>query len=326
MITTSHLRGYVTTSPSFFSDVFGSVMQAVDNRSLHCRIPRLQHLYEIRPKMQYHFRPEFFIQLGGSTEFNFPDQRLTLNAGEFCIVPKGMPHFEVVRTGAEPFENVVVSFYRNTIDVHLAHEGPAGRPVADDVHFFTSGMHQDLISHLDRICELSHADQKVYSEAIRGLLLAELALLKTLVESPGSHLPTATDTISLCEWLIQHNLEQVELGLDFLAAELSCSPTYLSKLFHRTTGERMIERIQRLRMQSAIESLRNTRLSVKAIATGCGFADPNYFCRTFRKTYGCSPQQYRLKAASVPQAQDGGGGVDDGDTIRSGDPGSGEVA
>lgn len=289
----SRLRAGTEVPHEFFAETFRRQISTLESNTLRYHIPRLHHLYERHPSMPYHFKPEFFMQLAGVTEFIFPDQRITLHPGEVCLVPKGMPHGEVARGGEAPFENVVVSYYNDTIDIHVAHEREPGLPGSDNVHFFTTELYQDMIGYLDRICEFHHHNPRVNAIAIKGLLLAEFSLLLTLVEAPGATLPTSTDTISLSKWLIQHNLQDENLGLQSLADELGCSPNYLSKLFHRRVGERIVERINRLRIQSGIDALRRTRLSVKAIAAGCGYSDPNYFCRVFRQATGRSPQQYR---------------------------------
>src|SRR5581483_3031054 len=44
---------------------------------------------------------------------------------------------------------------------------------------------------------------------------------------------------------------------------------------------------------NAIDALRLTKLSVKAIAAGCGYRDVKLFSRFFRHATGTSPQQYR---------------------------------
>ncbi|MES1194765.1 MAG: helix-turn-helix domain-containing protein, partial [Opitutus sp.] len=243
--------------------------------------------------MPYHFKPEIFLQLGGTTEFTFPDQRLTLQPGNVCIVPRGMPHGEIARSDREPFENVVVSFYNDTVYVHVAHERAPGRPTVDNVHFYTTDLFADLISYLDRIGELHHADAVRHTVAIKALLLAEFSLLLSVIEAPVRPLPTATDTVALCKWLIHQKLHDENLNLESLAAELDCSSSNLSRLFHRQVGERVIEHINRLRIQNASDTLRHTRLSVKVIALGCGYRDAGYFGRVFRQVTGRSPQQFR---------------------------------
>lgn len=289
----SSLQGGGNTPQQFFAETFRRQIRAIESNTLRLYIPRLHHLYEKHPKQAYHFKPEMFVQLGGVTEFTFPHQVITLHPGDVCIVPKGMPHGETVRSGVEPFENVVISFYNDTIDIHVAHERSPGKPRAEDVQFYTTDLFPDLVSYLDRIAEFNHSNPKSNMGAIKGLILAEFSLLLGLIEAPDSHRPSASDTVSHCKWLIQHNLQEEDLCLESLAAELGCSPNYLSKLFHRKVGERIVERINRLRIQSAIDALKCTRLRVKAIAAGCGYSDANYFCRVFRQSTGFSPQRFR---------------------------------
>ena len=104
-----------------------------------------------------------------------------------------------------------------------------------------------------------------------------------------------TERIFRCQWLIRNNLQDSDLGVESLAAELRCSPSHLSKLFHRETGERIVEYMTRIRLVNAVDAVRLTSLSVKEIAAACGFNDPNYFTRVFRKTTGRSPVQYRAE-------------------------------
>ena len=268
-------------------------IEALEQNQFCCRVPQLHRLYEPQKGMPYHFKPEIFLQLGGTTEFTFPDERLILQPGNVCIVPRGMPHGEIARSDREPFENVVVSFYNDTVYVHVAHERAPGRPTVDNVHFYTTDLFADLISYLDRISELHHTDPVRHTVAIKALLLAEFSLLLSVIETPVRPLPAATDTVALCKWMIHQKLHDENLNLESLAAELDCSSSNLSRLFHRQVGERVIEHINRLRIQNASDTLRHTRLSVKVIALGCGYRDAGYFGRVFRQVTGRSPQQFR---------------------------------
>ena len=105
--------------------------------------------------------------------------------------------------------------------------------------------------------------------------------------------PSTSDVIALCKWQIHQRLHDTGLNLEFLAKELGCSASYLSRLFHRKVGERIVEHINRLRIQNAKDALASTRLSAKVIAAGCGYRDAGYFGRVFRQATGRAPQQYR---------------------------------
>ena len=47
------------------------------------------------------------------------------------------------------------------------------------------------------------------------------------------------------------------------------------------------------RLEIASELLINEKLSVKEISYKCGFEDPNYFCKVFRKKYNKSPLEFK---------------------------------
>jgi len=229
--------------------------------------------------MAYHFKPELFIQLGGTTEFFSPGQRFTLEPGEICIMPKGVPHGEIAHGGERPFENIVVCYYNETVAIHIAHESPPGRPIVDDIYFFATPLYRDLVEYLNRMCELRFHQSPARESAVKGLLLAELSFLLAVVDERESLLYSETERVSRCQWLVRNNIDNPELNVESLAIELRCSPDHLSKLFHQGTGERIVEYITRVRLHAALDAMEHTLLSVKEISAACGFSDPNYFTR-----------------------------------------------
>lgn len=277
-----------------FIDTFRRQVALLEAGRARIRIPETGRRFERHPHMQYHFKPELFVQLRGETEFRFPDRQFVLGAGEICVMPKGVPHGETVRpAGNQPFENVVVCFYNETVAIHVAHESPPGRPIVDDIHFFTTDLFPELVEYLNRVSVLRFRDRPACAAAIKGLLLAEFSLLLALVEEHDATRYSASEKVFRCQWLIRNNLQEAELSVENLAEELRCSPGHLSKMFHRETGERIVEYLTRIRLTNAIEAIRDTPLSIKEVAVACGFNDPNYFTRVFRKATGVSPVQYR---------------------------------
>lgn len=67
----------------------------------------------------------------------------------------------------------------------------------------------------------------------------------------------------------------------------------LFRLYKSETGETMGETIRRLRLEHAIELLKNTALPTSEICAMAGFPDLSNFYRLFRKTTGHSPGFYR---------------------------------
>lgn len=54
----------------------------------------------------------------------------------------------------------------------------------------------------------------------------------------------------------------------------------------------MTDTVARLRIERGAELLKAGNVSVKEAAARCGFTDPNYFAKVFRKVTGLSPSQY----------------------------------
>ncbi len=84
-----------------------------------------------------------------------------------------------------------------------------------------------------------------------------------------------------------------KLSLLFFSKKYSVSKNYLSTLFHNEVGMTLTNYINEARVRQAILLLNTTSMPIQFIAEQCGFADANYFTRTFKKLQGMSPLQYR---------------------------------
>lgn len=89
------------------------------------------------------------------------------------------------------------------------------------------------------------------------------------------------------------NHYQKDISLDEVSKEVGISPYYFSKLFKEETGENFIEYVTAIRMEKAKELLDHTEMSMKAICMEVGYADPNYFSRSFKKNVGVTPTEYK---------------------------------
>lgn len=84
-----------------------------------------------------------------------------------------------------------------------------------------------------------------------------------------------------------------DMSLSILAAKKGVSKSYLASLFHSETGCTVTDYIFQTRIDHSIYLLNTTKLSISNIALNCGFSDPNYFSRIFKKLNGKSPRSYR---------------------------------
>ena len=84
------------------------------------------------------------------------------------------------------------------------------------------------------------------------------------------------------------------IGINQIADQFSVTPNYLSSLFHRKTGIKLLDYMTSLRIEKAKQLLRkNLNVSVKDIALMTGYTNPRYFSTLFRNATGVLPTQFR---------------------------------
>lgn len=91
---------------------------------------------------------------------------------------------------------------------------------------------------------------------------------------------------------IKHHLGD-DLSLTRIAQEVSLNPSYLSRWYKRITGKGISDYIHDRRIERSKELLLGSSCKMHEISAKVGFSDQHYFYRFFKKTTGCTPQEYR---------------------------------
>lgn len=78
-----------------------------------------------------------------------------------------------------------------------------------------------------------------------------------------------------------------------IARDMGVDRSTLYRRFRASHGEPIKAWLDRQRMERAEDLLRQSETSVQRIAAICGFRDPMYFSRAFRRVHGIPPGQWR---------------------------------
>ncbi|MEZ4666402.1 MAG: AraC family transcriptional regulator [Anaerolineae bacterium] len=78
-----------------------------------------------------------------------------------------------------------------------------------------------------------------------------------------------------------------------VAAKLGYNADYLGRVYRQVYGCTLTEAIHRRRVEKACQYLLDSSLTVEQISEKCGFSDPDYFRRVFRRYTQVSPGNYR---------------------------------
>lgn len=90
---------------------------------------------------------------------------------------------------------------------------------------------------------------------------------------------------------IRENLDRT-LTLGELAQRVHLHPSYFSRLFRETLGRPPLQYHLELRMRRACALLLEGAGGVADAAYACGYDDPLYFSKVFRRMWGVSPREY----------------------------------
>ena len=122
------------------------------------------------------------------------------------------------------------------------------------------------------------------------------AILMTLLESSGVSGEGAigNSIVDQAIGYIQTPLAD-PLTVETIASSVGYSPSYFSHVFQRETGLSPYRFVVKSRMDSAMQLLKTTRLSIQDIAFQVGFNSVANFCYAFRREKGLSPNECRKR-------------------------------
>ncbi|SMC31944.1 PocR ligand-binding domain-containing protein [Sporomusa malonica] len=83
------------------------------------------------------------------------------------------------------------------------------------------------------------------------------------------------------------------IKIEDVAAHLFISPSHLSRLFRQELGCTVNDYITRVRVEHAVELMKNPGLSVAQVSQSVGFQSQSYFAKVFSKYIGVAPLIYR---------------------------------
>ena len=122
-------------------------------------------------------------------------------------------------------------------------------------------------------------------------LLSESMVLYTFSRLKSASAP-AGDAVNAVLARLERGFDDPELTLSAIAEKEGYNEKYLSQAFKKRMGEGFSGYLRTLRMRQAVTLIENGVTSVGNVARLCGYADPLYFSRVFKKQFGVCPREY----------------------------------
>jgi AraC-like DNA-binding protein len=267
------------------------------------------------PRGHFHPTPELFIQTGGATRFEGPEQRWELRAGELGLMPRGVPHAEMPLDRATPYGIVVACWGRagfTLIEAHAPVEtgGVDGsRRITPQVVLPVASVRgREAFRYLDEM-EQAWAGGAEGRELAVDLTRVFLRVLADEARRAGPGSRVYSPVVEAARAVARSHLADLRLSVEWLARTAGCSPDHLARCFRAETGSTVVAWVTGERVALAQRLLQEGKYQVAEVAWACGFAQPSYFIRVFRARTGVTPLAWRRARAGelsgAPEAESG---------------------
>ncbi len=203
------------------------------------------------------------------------------------FIPSGVRHKDIfdVKSGVEVFH---LSFKWQEGSKFFASAAP------DCLRSLPSKEKNELLLLFDmmRLDMYNDTDNLVIADARLAHLLA-IAWRNVFPDVKSSAAPEADNYSRMVNfahnYMTAHLSEHIDINS--VASYLHTSRATLLRAFHQAGGMSFNSYLRSIRMQVAFCLLRERALNVAECALRCGYSDPAYFSRTFKKHFGFSPKK-----------------------------------
>lgn len=233
-----------------------------------------KHTVTLTVSLHAHDSWELVYCTSGSGLFDFGGEQISYEKGTVVAIPPYVPHSNM---SSEGFTNI----HLNMTNTTLSFESPIA--ITDDSNQFIFNAFSAVFYHFYSDPERKQMLLSAYGDLIACYLSAykETNKLSPIVAQIESH--------------ILQNYPDSNYMLDDYLRSLHFSYDYLRKLFKRELGVTPHKYLMNKRLETAADMLRSAYSnsnSVAEIAQICGFREPLYFSRMFKKKYGVAPSYY----------------------------------
>jgi two-component system response regulator YesN len=92
---------------------------------------------------------------------------------------------------------------------------------------------------------------------------------------------------------LNNNFSDFNMSLEMISDYMQMNPSYFSRFYKKETGQNFIEALTEKRLDKAKSLLTTTNKRIADISEEVGYRNSKYFWNLFRKTFNCSPSEYR---------------------------------
>ena len=227
----------------------------------------------------WHFDHEIAVCESGEALISLDQETYTLQKGQ-CIYLRGQSVHSIL---SAPDATLYVSLFSDALISRITDNYCLINPV------FTDKLH--VLDTLERIRSACFKKDRFYDEISNALmqgLIAELFSVRDIQKAAVSTSPV-TERYKKLLYDIDENTESYSFtrAVDFM----NMSEAYFSRFFKRVSGMTFSMYLNHIRVNKALDLLRDRNMTMTEIAMHCGFDTIRNFNRVFKQITGYAPRE-----------------------------------
>lgn len=233
---------------------------------------------------------EIFFVLNGKGKFLFHREIRPIETGDLIIIPPYLEHTEQSIPGMPPLEYYIIGLDG------IAFQANGSTATAQIFCNFEQRMLiADLFAQIYYEVKAKQYGADMICQNLLEILILRIVRSQHVVPVPINSVRTTKECVQIKEYLDTNYAEHITL--ETLTSLTHMNKYYMAHSFTKFTGMSPIQYLNRRRLETACQLLRDTDFSVSDISSQTGFSSQSYFTQTFRKVYGITPIKYRQSHA-----------------------------
>ena len=247
----------------------------------------------------WHIHPEYELVYvkNGSGILNISSKKRMYSDGILVFLAGSIPHADFGNHDYPDNLEVVIQFKKDFLEEKLKVFPELGK-----VKELIKKSKQVLIFDPDLHKALSHDFNKFVYLDNQGKLINLLSILdrisregsyETLFDTFTTDSFKSNDVKRLEEIFEYVNLNYArDLSIGEISSKLGLTPNSFCRFFKKMTQSTFTDFVNEFRINKALEFFNESNASIAEVMFRCGFNDPSYFSRQFKKYQGTSPNSY----------------------------------
>ncbi|SEM20186.1 transcriptional regulator, AraC family [Aquimarina amphilecti] len=249
-------------------------------------------------EINWHLHPEYEIVFikNGNGIIQVESHLQNYTDGLLIFLSPNMPHMPFGNKDLKDNVEVVIQFNESFIKEKLYHF-PEFSGILNFIRklpkgcIFSKDIKEELSEYFLRLSDQNNTEKLLnFIGILYRLSISEN--YRSIIKSNRLEIDkTSLPRISKVFEYVNKNYAR-KIKSETIAKELGLTTNSFCRMFKSSTGKNFISFLNEFRIKKSQELFDNSNMSISEVLYQCGFNDPSYFCKLFKKQTGISPSSY----------------------------------